>query len=91
MSEISLQEYAERIERKRKVLAARGEILCGDCRYEKRHGERPRRERKPGEIKGVRNGRTPTDSEDYGGSETLGRFRHIECETLTEYKILSEQ
>ena len=72
------------------IYSCNGWILCGDCRYELRYGHKP----PPPRLRGVRPAKSHqrrVTEEDYDqGSETLNRFRHVECGTELEYRILQD-
>jgi len=63
-----------------------GFIVCGRCRYIKRHGRRPRYYTRG--ACDLRYGHSEfSGSDEWGGSETLHRFQHVVCLTMREYQI----
>lgn len=64
-----------------------GVLLCGDCRYWRRHGVPPTHESGVCGRGLVRRGRE-TLLGDEGGSETLGRFKHLWINSKREMPIL---
>jgi len=68
-----------------------GWILCGDCRYELRHGYPPHLRKE-----GTPSNRPATEDEltQYGGgsgaTHTLNRVRHQECRSSREFDLLCE-